>query len=132
MVELLVLALWHSDFPDNPKLIIENFIRCKYITLMIYLYSGFFFFESLTNLIFANISKPTDMTKKDRTYRESIEEIETILEKIENGETDIDDLTDEIKHAARLLQRCKEKLFRTEQEVEKIVHAEEKNKYPDM
>jgi exodeoxyribonuclease VII small subunit len=61
------------------------------------------------------------MSKKEQTYREYIEEIETILEKIENGETDIDELTVEIKRAAKLLQICKEKLFRTEQEVEKIM-----------
>ncbi len=62
------------------------------------------------------------MAKKEQTYRESMEEVEAILEKIESGETDIDELTDEIKRAAKLLQNCKEKLFRTEQEVEKIIN----------
>ncbi len=65
------------------------------------------------------------MTKKERSYRESIEEVEAILEKIESGQTDIDDLAGEIKHAAKLLQECKEKLFRTEQEVEKILKSTE-------
>jgi len=61
------------------------------------------------------------MAKKEPGYRQSIEEIETILAKIESGETDIDDLAAEIKRAAKLLQDCKEKLFQTEQEVEKIM-----------
>jgi len=61
------------------------------------------------------------MAKKEPTYRQSIEEIENILAKIESGETDIDDLAAEIKRAANLLQDCKEKLFKTEQEVEKVV-----------
>ena len=61
------------------------------------------------------------MARKEPGYRQIIEEIETILMKIESGETDIDDLTAETKRAAKLLQDCKEKLFRTEQEVEKIV-----------
>jgi exodeoxyribonuclease VII small subunit len=61
------------------------------------------------------------MVKKESGYRESIDEIEAILAKIEGGETDIDDLSAEIKRAAKLLQDCKEKLFRTEQEVEKIM-----------
>ena len=61
------------------------------------------------------------MAKKEQGYRRSIEEIETILAKIESGETDIDDLAAEIKRAATLLQDCKEKLFKTEQEVERIV-----------
>jgi len=65
------------------------------------------------------------MAKKEPRYRESINEIEAILTKIESGETDIDDLAAEIKRAAKLLQDCKEKLFLTEQEVEKIVRSEE-------
>ncbi len=62
------------------------------------------------------------MAKKELSYRESIEQIETILAKIENGEIDIDELTEEIKRAAQLLQQCKDKLFQTEQEVEKILN----------
>ena len=65
------------------------------------------------------------MAKKESGYRKSIDEIEAILAKIENGETDIDDLATEIKRAAQLLQDCKEKLFQTEQEVEKIMKNEE-------
>jgi exodeoxyribonuclease VII small subunit len=66
------------------------------------------------------------MAKKEPGYRESIDEIETILAKIESGETDIDDLAVEIKRAALLLQKCKEKLFTTEQEVEQIMKSKEK------
>ena len=69
--------------------------------------------------------KPRIMSKKEQGYRKSIDEIEAILEKIENGETDIDDLTTEIKRAAKLLQDCKDKLFQTEQEVKKIMKTEE-------
>ncbi|MDR2037060.1 MAG: exodeoxyribonuclease VII small subunit [Bacteroidales bacterium] len=65
------------------------------------------------------------MAKKELNYSESIEEIERILEKIEQGETDVDELTEEIKRAAKLLHSCKEKLFKTEQEVSKIIHPEE-------
>jgi exodeoxyribonuclease VII small subunit len=61
------------------------------------------------------------MAKKELGYRKAIDEIEAILTKIEGGEIDIDDLSAEIKRAAKLLQGCKEKLFQTEQEVEKIM-----------
>lgn len=61
------------------------------------------------------------MKKQELNYHESVREIETILAKIENGKTDIDDLAGEIKKAAALLQSCREKLFYTEQEVGKIV-----------
>jgi exodeoxyribonuclease VII small subunit len=65
------------------------------------------------------------MTKKESSYSKTIEEIEVILAKIESGETDIDALSAEIKRAAKLLLNCKEKLFQTEQEVEKILKNEE-------
>ena len=64
------------------------------------------------------------MAKKESSYRQSIEEIEAILAKIESGETDIDSLAAEITRAAKILQECKEKLFQTEQEVEKIMKNE--------
>jgi len=65
------------------------------------------------------------MAKKEPVgFRQSIDEIETILAKIESGETDIDDLTVEIKRAAKLIQSCKEKLFQTQEEVEKMMKNE--------
>jgi exodeoxyribonuclease VII small subunit len=67
------------------------------------------------------------MAKKDSGYRQSIDEIEAILTKIENGETDIDDLAVEIKRASKLLQECKDKLFQTEREVGKIIKSDDSN-----
>jgi exodeoxyribonuclease VII small subunit len=61
------------------------------------------------------------MAKKEFSYREATEEIETILGKIESGEIDMDELPAAINRSATLLQLCKDKLFRTEQEVEKII-----------
>ncbi|GHT24957.1 hypothetical protein FACS189430_10820 [Bacteroidia bacterium] len=61
------------------------------------------------------------MAKQEITYRKATEEIEEILDNIENGETDIDELTGQIKRAAQLLQSCKDKLFRAEQVVEQIL-----------
>ena len=62
-------------------------------------------------------------------YRQSIEEIENILAKIESGESDMSDLTVEIKRAAKLLQDCKERLFRTEQAIEKIMKIDDSCSY---
>ena len=83
-----------------------------------------FFYSQLIH-IFASDKQRKIMPKKESDYRQSIEEIERILSKIENGETDIDDLTSEIKRAAKLLQDCKERLFQTELEIEKIMKGEE-------
>jgi len=101
------------------------FFRCKYIILNEHLLPRICFFDSLTSLSLQSHQKPRIMPKKEPGYRKSIDEIEAILEKIENGETDIDDLTTEIKRAAKLLQDCKDKLFQTEQEVKKIMKTEE-------
>ena len=64
------------------------------------------------------------MAKKEYGYSKSIEEIEVILTKIESGETDIDNLTAEIKRATTLLNECKQRLLQTEQEVEKVLQTE--------
>jgi exodeoxyribonuclease VII small subunit len=59
--------------------------------------------------------------KKQIKYGEAVEEIESILNKIENEELDVDDLTAKVKRVSELLAICKEKLHSTEEEVEKIL-----------
>ena len=58
---------------------------------------------------------------KDPTYNEAITEIEEILQKIESGELDVDDLTDKVKRVAYLLETCKKKLKSTENEIQKVI-----------
>ena len=65
------------------------------------------------------------MEKNKSGYLQSIEEIAAIITKIESGETDLDLLPAELKRAADLLQECRERLFKTEQEVAKIIKPEE-------
>ncbi len=61
------------------------------------------------------------MTSKTISYKGAVAEIEVILEKIENEELDVDDLTEKVKRVSSLIKLCKEKLHNTEQEVEKIL-----------
>jgi len=61
------------------------------------------------------------MTQKKQTYREAIDEIEEILSKIENDELDVDDLVDKVKKVTELLKFCKDKLYKTQEEVEKAL-----------
>jgi exodeoxyribonuclease VII small subunit len=61
------------------------------------------------------------MAKKNISYAEAVQEIETILEQIETGELDVDDLAEKVKQASELLKICKGKLFVTEKEIEKIL-----------
>ncbi len=55
------------------------------------------------------------------SYKEAIEEIESILQQVESGELDVDQLTDKVKRVSALLEICNKKLKTTEQEVEKII-----------
>ena len=64
---------------------------------------------------------------KDLTYGEAMTQIEDILEKIEAGELDVDELTDKVKRVANLLDLCKKKLKTTETEIQKVIEGLEKS-----
>jgi exodeoxyribonuclease VII small subunit len=61
------------------------------------------------------------MTKKNLSYTEAVGNIEEILQQIETGELDVDELAEKVKQASELLKLCKGKLFQTEREIEKIL-----------
>jgi exodeoxyribonuclease VII small subunit len=60
-------------------------------------------------------------TKKAVTYNEAMSEVEEILEKIENEELDVDDLAEKVKRVSVLLKICKDKLLKTNEQVEQIL-----------
>ena len=55
------------------------------------------------------------------TYNEAVEKLKSIVEDIERGELDVDVLSEKVKEATRLIKLCKEKLFRADEEVKKIL-----------
>lgn len=61
------------------------------------------------------------MAKKKLTYNEAMTEIEQVIENIENDELDVDLLSQKVKRVAYLIEICKEKLYKTEQEVEEVL-----------
>ena len=61
------------------------------------------------------------MTTKKVTYSDAISEIEEILEKIENEELDVDELAEKVKRVSVLLKICKDKLLKTNEQVEQIL-----------
>jgi len=67
------------------------------------------------------------MTKKSMSYSEAVTSIEELLQLIETGELDVDDLAEKVKQASELLKVCKGKLFSTEKEIEKILKEMEDN-----
>ncbi len=61
------------------------------------------------------------MAKKKITYNEAMKEIEQVIAEIENDELDVDVLAKKVKRVATLIDICKDKLYKTEQEVEDIL-----------
>jgi exodeoxyribonuclease VII small subunit len=55
------------------------------------------------------------------TYKEAVTEIEEILNKIENEEFDVDELAEKVKRVSTLLKICKDKLMKTNEQVEQIL-----------
>ncbi|NJW51374.1 exodeoxyribonuclease VII small subunit [Salinimicrobium oceani] len=51
------------------------------------------------------------------TYTEAFSELQQIVEEMENSQIGIDELDAKVKRASALLKICREKLFKTEQNV---------------
>ncbi len=61
------------------------------------------------------------MATKKINYKKALEEIEIIVQKIENEEPDVDELSTMVKRAAELIKQCKTKLKTTGEELEGII-----------
>ena len=57
---------------------------------------------------------------EETKYEEALAQLETIVRKMEQNEFDIDELAVQLKTAQRLIKFCKDKLTKTEQEIQKI------------
>ena len=53
-------------------------------------------------------------------YEEALAQLETIVRKMESNEFDIDELAVQLKTAQRLITFCKDKLTKTEAEIQQI------------
>ena len=63
-------------------------------------------------------------TKEKISYAEAVAEIENILSKIEEGKLDVDELAQKVGRVTDLLKVCRDKLYRTEEQIGKILDAE--------
>ena len=57
-------------------------------------------------------------------YEDAIKQLESIVEKLENNELDIDELSKQLKTAQRLIKHCKDRLTKTDAEIQKILSAD--------
>lgn len=60
------------------------------------------------------------MAKKE-TYAEAMKRLETIVSRIEGNELDIDELADQLREAQRLVKYCRDKLYKADAEIQKML-----------
>ena len=59
--------------------------------------------------------------KENPTYTEAFEQLQQIVKQMEDADISVDDLADNIKKATKLIKICKDKLTKTEEEVNKTI-----------
>lgn len=61
------------------------------------------------------------MEKEEMKYEQAVRELEEIVERMENDELDIDQLSEQLKRAKTLVKLCKDKLTKTDEEIKKLL-----------
>lgn len=61
---------------------------------------------------------------KEPKYEAAVEELQQIVDKMENDEFDIDQLSVKLKRAQQLIKLCRDKLTQTDEEIKKLLAAE--------
>ena len=54
-------------------------------------------------------------------YEEAMKRLEQIVSDIENNKLDIDLISDKIKEAQELIKFCKDKLYKTDEDIQKLL-----------
>lgn len=61
------------------------------------------------------------MAKKTESYQEAIQKLRQIVAQIETGDLAVDVLSEKVREAMRLIQLCKDKLYKVDEEVKKVL-----------
>ena len=64
------------------------------------------------------------MAKEEIKYEQAVRELEKIVEKMENDELDIDQLSEQLKRAKLLVKLCRDKLPKADEEIKKLLNEE--------
>lgn len=65
------------------------------------------------------------MTVKKETYEQAMKRLEEIVTKIESGDLDIDSLGEQLKEAQKLIKLCRDKLYKADSEIKKMLEEGE-------
>jgi len=61
------------------------------------------------------------MAKKELSYKTAMEELESIVAQLEDEDVDVDKLAGMIQRASELIQFCKARLMKSQEEVDKAL-----------
>ncbi|MBQ9435361.1 MAG: exodeoxyribonuclease VII small subunit [Bacteroidales bacterium] len=61
------------------------------------------------------------MPKSQMTYTDAYQELQEIVQKMENADISVDELAKKIERASQLIQICKDKLTKTEEEINQLI-----------
>jgi exodeoxyribonuclease VII small subunit len=70
------------------------------------------------------------MAKKSMTYDDAVAEIESILEKIEEGSMGVDELAGKVKRATELIKLCRDRLYKAEEQIDIILKDDKEDEVP--
>lgn len=59
------------------------------------------------------------------SYSTSIKRLEEIVKQVENGDLELDQLSDILKEANQIIAKCQKKLIQVDEEVKKIMQSEQ-------
>lgn len=65
------------------------------------------------------------MEEKKQTYEQAMKRLEEIVSSIDNGELDIDNLSAKLKEAQELIKFCRDKLYKTDDEIKRLLKENE-------
>ena len=65
--------------------------------------------------------------EKTMKYEKAIAELEQIVGQMESGELDLDTLTTKLKRAQELIKMCKDRLTKTDEEIQQILNGDKNN-----
>ncbi len=64
--------------------------------------------------------KESNMADNNMKYEDAMKRLEELVQQMESGDVSIDSLTQKLKEAKQLIQLCKDKLTKTEEEIKKV------------
>lgn len=62
---------------------------------------------------------------KKITYEQAMKRLEEIVDRIDRNESDLDSLTEQLKEAQTLIKFCRDKLYKTDEEIKKMLEEKE-------